>query len=184
MPYPLGHEGDWRKRETKKRNQPCFFQHCLEWFIFTSLHVEANMLTSPAPLFFLRPKVRNARVRSPSLRPRGICFCLKNAKLISAESGEIGQWQPTTWKCEEEKKNVRRPGIEPGSQEWESCMIPLHQRRSDIPVWIFEKSTNLPKEFCQLCTTLDGLLPASLLVESSFLCTHSPASSVGRAWDS
>ena len=28
---------------------------------------------------------------------------------------------------------VRRPGIEPGSQEWESCMIPLHQRRFDIP---------------------------------------------------
>ena len=27
-------------------------------------------------------------------------------------------------------KYVRRPGIEPGSQEWESCMIPLHQRRS------------------------------------------------------
>ena len=26
-------------------------------------------------------------------------------------------------------KIVRRPGIEPGSQEWESCMIPLHQRR-------------------------------------------------------
>ena len=25
---------------------------------------------------------------------------------------------------------VRRPGIEPGSQEWESCMIPLHQRRT------------------------------------------------------
>ena len=27
------------------------------------------------------------------------------------------------------EKYVRRPGIEPGSQEWESCMIPLHQRR-------------------------------------------------------
>merc|ERR1711873_398137 len=27
------------------------------------------------------------------------------------------------------KKKLRRPGIEPGSQEWESCMIPLHQRR-------------------------------------------------------
>ena len=27
---------------------------------------------------------------------------------------------------------VRRPGIEPGSQEWESCMIPLHQRRADV----------------------------------------------------
>ncbi len=27
---------------------------------------------------------------------------------------------------------VRRPGIEPRSQEWESCMIPLHQRRCCI----------------------------------------------------
>ena len=27
---------------------------------------------------------------------------------------------------------MRRPGIEPGSQEWESCMIPLHQRRFHI----------------------------------------------------
>ena len=26
-------------------------------------------------------------------------------------------------------KAVRCPGIEPGSQEWESCMIPLHQQR-------------------------------------------------------
>ena len=31
---------------------------------------------------------------------------------------------------ERDKKVVRRPGIEPGSQEWESCMIPLHQRRA------------------------------------------------------
>jgi hypothetical protein len=30
---------------------------------------------------------------------------------------------------------MRRPGIEPGSQEWESCMIPLHQRRCcEVPV--------------------------------------------------
>ncbi|KAK3580849.1 hypothetical protein CHS0354_032909, partial [Potamilus streckersoni] len=26
-------------------------------------------------------------------------------------------------------KSMRRPGIEPGSQEWESCIIPLHQQR-------------------------------------------------------
>ena len=32
---------------------------------------------------------------------------------------------------------VRRPGIEPGSQEWESCMIPLHQRR------LIELQTNI-----------------------------------------
>ena len=33
--------------------------------------------------------------------------------------------------CSEEKL-LRRPGIEPGSQEWESCMIPLHQRRLQL----------------------------------------------------
>ena len=26
------------------------------------------------------------------------------------------------------KKRLHCPGIEPGSQEWESCMIPLHQQ--------------------------------------------------------
>ena len=34
-----------------------------------------------------------------------------------------------TYKSQPTKCLVRRPGIEPGSQEWESCMIPLHQRR-------------------------------------------------------
>jgi hypothetical protein len=28
------------------------------------------------------------------------------------------------------KNEMHRPGIEPGSQEWESRMIPLHQRCS------------------------------------------------------
>ena len=41
---------------------------------------------------------------------------------------------------------VRRPGIEPGSQEWESCMIPLHQRRSTVLWWLrnFESQKYLP----------------------------------------
>ena len=34
-----------------------------------------------------------------------------------------------------EENRLRRPGIEPGSQEWESCMIPLHQRRNLSLVW-------------------------------------------------
>lgn len=29
------------------------------------------------------------------------------------------------------KSTVHCPGIEPGSQEWESCMIPLHQQCYD-----------------------------------------------------
>ena len=33
---------------------------------------------------------------------------------------------PTSYKA----KGLHCPGIEPGLQEWESCMIPLHQRRS------------------------------------------------------
>ena len=31
-------------------------------------------------------------------------------------------------------KSVHCPGIEPGSQEWESCMIPLHQQ-----CWVAEE---------------------------------------------
>ena len=47
-------------------------------------------------------------------------------------------------KAQADKKSLRRPGIEPGSQEWESCMIPLHQRRSvsvraDTVVYITDK---------------------------------------------
>ena len=37
---------------------------------------------------------------------------------------------------------MRRPGIEPESQEWESCMIPLHQRR-----YILEMSGIEPETF-------------------------------------
>ena len=42
---------------------------------------------------------------------------------------------------------MRRPGIEPGSQEWESCMIPLHQRRAgdcdyQIEDWSQSRSKN------------------------------------------
>ena len=33
-------------------------------------------------------------------------------------------------------KIMRRPGIEPESQEWESCMIPLHHRRPIIYIKI------------------------------------------------
>ena len=66
---------------------------------------------------------------------------------------------------------MRRPGIEPGSQEWESCMIPLHQRRSDIPLWKLRNPQIFNILFCQLRTTLDGLLPASLLAGSCF-CAH------------
>ena len=40
-----------------------------------------------------------------------------------------------------QKYIVRRPGIEPGSQEWESCMIPLHQRRA------LQLKSPLPPEF-------------------------------------
>ena len=130
------------------------------------------------------PTIKSARThggtRTPNLRfRRPTPYPLGHAGTVVQYSSNV--MRDLARQPEREKIGLRRPGIEPGSQEWESCMIPLHQRRSDIPVWIFEKSTNLPKEFCQLCTTLDGLLPASLLVESSFLCTHSPASSVGRA---
>lgn len=36
------------------------------------------------------------------------------------------------------KKVMHRPGIEPGSQEWESCMLPLHQRCISLKVVLYD----------------------------------------------
>ena len=47
-------------------------------------------------------------------------------------SGELPFFIPTVSSCGIKKDIwvfLRRPGIEPGAQEWESCMLPLHQRR-------------------------------------------------------
>ena len=41
--------------------------------------------------------------------------------------------KPFTW-TEIKIKMLHCPGIEPGSQEWESCMIPLHQQCSRIDI--------------------------------------------------
>ena len=42
---------------------------------------------------------------------------------------------------------MRRPGIEPGSQEWESCMIPLHQRRNLTTKAKFRRTTHINLKF-------------------------------------
>ena len=63
----------------------------------------------------------NLRFRRPTPYPLGHAgTCCKS--LESTQDAQ--QKQPWT------KNWLRRPGIEPGSQEWESCMIPLHQRRT------------------------------------------------------
>ena len=65
-------------------------------------------------------------------------------KIYTFDSYQAQFWELFTWKIGKflknnvqiDLKNLRRPGIEPGSQEWESCMIPLHQRRYNI-LWNF-----------------------------------------------
>ena len=55
---------------------------------------------------------------------------------------------------------VRRPGIEPGSQEWESCMIPLHQRRLLTLMWhFFIKSIS---ELVTILPILDSIFVLSI----------------------
>ena len=71
------------------------------------------------------------------------------------------------------KKTLRRPGIEPGSQEWESCMIPLHQRRFDIP----EQDLRNEQLFQELSSSVTSVGACRIFLEY----IHSPASSVGRA---
>ena len=74
---------------------------------------------------------------------------------------------------ERDKKVVRRPGIEPGSQEWESCMIPLHQRRFDIP----EQDLRNQQLFREFYSSVTSVGACRIFLEY----IHSPASSVGRA---
>ena len=57
---------------------------------------------------------------------------------------------------------LRRPGIEPGSQEWESCMIPLHQRRYGI----------LPYNSWKQQTLENGLVFSSSPPRWTFSCRH------------
>ena len=33
-------------------------------------------------------------------------------------------------------QQMRPPGVEPGSQAWEACMMPLHQERLDVEVFL------------------------------------------------
>ena len=33
-------------------------------------------------------------------------------------------------------QQMRPPGVEPGSQAWEACMMPLHQERLDVKVFL------------------------------------------------
>ena len=72
------------------------------------------------------------------------------------------------------KQILHRPGIEPGSQEWESCMIPLHQRRCLA-------SRQLRADRCSLGDFEFKALLFPMVQAHSLKLLTSPASSVGRA---
>ena len=65
------------------------------------------------------------------------CKCKKLQNRWALTSGELKQMHQRAISILKyrrgrfilDAKAMRRPGIETGSQEWESCMIPLHQRR-------------------------------------------------------
>ena len=73
----------------------------------------------------------NLRFRRPTPYPLG--HAGTHTVCLNFFSADIGQ-PPQVERSQRGRKGMlRRPGIEPGSQEWESCMIPLHQRRRRIP---------------------------------------------------
>ena len=78
---------------------------------------------------------RNLRFRRPTPYPLGHA-----GTLVQKSRKTLRQLASHTLRA---KIHVRRPGIEPGSQEWESCMIPLHQRRHGIPLDISWKPQTL-----------------------------------------
>ena len=76
----------------------------------------------------LKRECTHGGTRTPNLRfRRPTPYPLGHAGTVVQRSCHI--LRGLTRIPERDKKVVRRPGIEPGSQEWESCMIPLHQRR-------------------------------------------------------
>ena len=80
---------------------------------------------------------------------------------------------------------MRRPGIEPGSQEWESCMIPLHQRRTLALEWSqheparADSTMSLHKQLIQFWRQISLLDRTG--EKFGVANNNSPASSVGRA---
>ncbi|CAK7297911.1 hypothetical protein VULLAG_LOCUS6482 [Vulpes lagopus] len=104
----------------------------------------AQAQNRPALSTPLGPRVHWLRSRcaaGPAALDSGVCTVidneiktlveLKNSQCYPRREDLAKRLNPPRVKdgWEPEKTHVRRPGIEPGSQEWESCMIPLHQRR-------------------------------------------------------
>ena len=68
--------------------------------------------------------------------------CVGSAREVSEEAvlGVVGSEELSANTCEPSRKDVlrhfahkmRMPGVEPGSQAWEACMMPLHYMRHAI----------------------------------------------------
>ena len=64
--------------------------------------------------------------------------CIKNGSLLDTTSANLGfrgrrkafQLQRMGLGAETARRKMRTPGVKPGSQAWEACMMPLHYVRS------------------------------------------------------
>ena len=67
--------------------------------------------------------------------PLGVALCVMIHFIFDFETSI---WREDNDECGDDgrsqahKYNVRMPGVEPGSQAWEACMMPLHYMRCAI----------------------------------------------------
>ena len=126
----------------------------------------------------------NLRFRRPTPYPLGHAGWWQLSAILVIFEKDLGN---------NKNKILRRPGIEPGSQEWESCMIPLHQRRNIniLQIRLFDIILLIISMICQdLRLDLNKRQSSSknshtilISVCQKYLSDilNSPASSVGRA---
>ena len=126
----------------------------------------------------------NLRFRRPTPYPLGHAGWWESSAILVIFEKDLGN---------NKNKILRRPGIEPGSQEWESCMIPLHQRRNIniLQIRLFDIILLIISMICQdLRLDLNKRQSSSknshtILISACriYLLSNynSPASSVGRA---
>lgn len=88
-----------------------------------NVHSPQSMLTYFSAIFWADFESQIEKQNAELLQLLRLCFCEATFYVGQVDVLYFNHLKAYA------RKAVRRPGIEPGSQEWESCMIPLHQRR-------------------------------------------------------
>ena len=116
-------------------------------------------------------------------------FCSRSRGCLVQTRGLCGQLHCA--RVPHLEQQVRLPGVEPGAQAWEACMLPLHYRRPCVggpdasrlaPGIVVADHRPSPHGRCRIYTSMYGVaVPAltQLLTLGGLLCRRAPARLTG-----